>query len=313
MKKLIIQTMLVLAGYCVHAQGTLVYDQQVNPLTPTDVYNNIQPDPSGQSFVPTLSSVGFVQLYFTDPGANGLGSTIAVNLWSDSIGTGTLLGTSTSVSMPDLFTGQSTFSFSTPISVTPGTTYFFQPLIQSGDSFEIAVGGMLYANGQAYFQGTAHPNIDMWFREGIVAVPEPSILSLSVLGLAWICAVSRYRRNLKPCFSDPAKEFTYRDFYRLGYAQQCLDGNNLFAAFNFAKVFWVQISLFSEFFLREIGFFAIKANGFSDHFPVPQNYLPPDLLSCHARKIGRQDGEATPATCWFLLVSGWQKRYKHSK
>ena len=165
-------------------------------LTPTDGYNNIQPDPSGQSFVPTLSSVGFAQFYLTDSAFNGSGSTIAVNLWSGSLGTGTLLGTSDAVAMPDRFTGPSTFIFATPVAVVPGTTYYFQPVIQSGDSFQISIGGLLYPNGAAYFQGTAHPNIEMWFREGIV-VPEPSIISLSVLGLVGFCAVLRSRRKLK--------------------------------------------------------------------------------------------------------------------
>ena len=196
MKKLIIRTLLVLAAYCAHGQGTLIFDQQVSPLTPTGVYNNIQPDPSGQSFIPTLSSVGFAQFYFTDANFNGVGSTISVNLWSDSLGTGTLLGTSEAVTMPDAFTGASTFLFTTPITVTPGTTYYLQPVIQSGDSFEIAVGGLLYPNGTAYLQGTAHPNLDMWFREGI-AVPEPSSLSLVFLGFIAIYPVLRNRSGVK--------------------------------------------------------------------------------------------------------------------
>lgn len=188
--------MLVLAAYCAHGQGTLQFDQQVNPTTPPGVFQNILPDPSGQSFTPSLSSIGFVQFYFTDPGNDGLGSTIAVNLWSGSIGTGTLLDTSTSVSMPDLFTGQSTFFFTTPVGLNPGTTYYLQPVIQSGDSFEIGVGGLTYPNGMAYFQGTAHPNLDIWFREGIL-VPEPSIFSLAALGTIGLYAVSRHRRKLK--------------------------------------------------------------------------------------------------------------------
>jgi len=196
MKKLIIRAILVLAAYGAYGQGTLVFDQQVNPLTAPGGFQNIVPDPSGQSFIPTFSSVGFVQFYFTDAGNNSLGSTIAVNLWSGSIGTGTLLGTSASVSMPDLFTGQSTFFFTAPIDLNPGTTYYFQPVIQSGDPFQIGVGGLTYPNGQAYFQGTAHPNLDIWFREGIV-VPEPSIFSLSILGLFGFCVLSRSQRRSK--------------------------------------------------------------------------------------------------------------------
>jgi len=195
MKKLIIRAILVLAAYRAHGQGTLLFDQQVNPTTPPGGYFNIVPDPTGESFIPTFSSVGFVQFYFTDPGNNGLGSTIAVNLWAGSIGSGTLLGTSTSVSMPDFFTGQSTFFFDTPVGVTPGTTYYFQPVIQSGDFFELGVVGNNYPNGSGYLHGTALAG-DFWFREGIV-VPEPSVLSLSTIGLAGFYAVLRRRRRLK--------------------------------------------------------------------------------------------------------------------
>jgi len=180
---------------CAYGQGTLVFDQQVNPTTPPGGYANIVPDPSGQSFVPMLSSVGFVQFYFDDANFNGIGSTISVNLWSGSLGTGTLLGTSDAVSMPDGFTGASTFIFTTPVTVTSGTTYYLQPFIQSGDPFQIGVVGNNYPNGSAYLHGVQQGG-DFWFREGIV-VPEPSILSLSVLALAGFFAVSRSRRQLK--------------------------------------------------------------------------------------------------------------------
>jgi len=159
------------------------------------VFFNIAPDPTGQSFIPTLSSIGFAQFYFTDSANNGVGSTISINLWSGSIGTGTLLSTTTAVSMPNLFTGQSTFLFDTPVSVTPGTTYYLQPFIQSGDSFQLGVVGDNYPNGVAYVHGTPQAG-DFWFGEGMV-VPEPSILSLSVLGYVGLWAVSRKIRKLK--------------------------------------------------------------------------------------------------------------------
>ncbi len=184
-----------LTAYCGYGQGTLQFDQQVNPTTSPGVFFNIAPDPTGESFIPALSSVGFVQFYFTDSANNGVGSTISVNLWSDSIGTGTLLGTTTAVSMPNLFTGQSTFLFNAPISVTPGTTYYLQPFIQSGDSFQLGVVGDNYPNGVAYLHGTPQAG-DFWFREGIV-VPEPSVLSLSVLGLVGFSAISRKLRKLR--------------------------------------------------------------------------------------------------------------------
>jgi hypothetical protein len=184
---------LALTAYCGYGQGTLQFDQQVNPTTAPGGFFNIAPDPTGQSFIPTLSSVGFVQFYFDDASFNGIGSTISVNLWSGSIGIGTLLGTSETISTPDVFNGAATFLFTAPVTVTPGTTYYLQPFIQSEDPSQLGVVGNNYPNGAGYLHGVQQAG-DFWFREGIV-VPEPSIFSLSLLGAAGLCAVWRNRRN----------------------------------------------------------------------------------------------------------------------
>lgn len=175
--------MLGLTACCSYGQGTLQYDQQVSPLTPPGGTFSIAPDPTGQSFIPTLSSVGFAEFYFDDASFNGIGATISVNLWSGSIGTGTLLGTSDAVSTPDFFNGAATFLFTTPVSVTPGTIYYLQPFIQSGDPIQLGVVGNNYANGAGYLHGVQQAG-DFWFREGTV-VPEPSILSLSLIGIGF--------------------------------------------------------------------------------------------------------------------------------
>jgi hypothetical protein len=193
MKKLIIKVMAVLAAFCAHGQGTLQFDQQVNPTTPPGGFGNIAPDPTGESFIPTLSSVGFAQFYFDDASFDGNGSTISVNLWSGSIGTGTLLGTSEAVSTPDVFNGAATFFFTTPVSVTPGTIYYLQPFIQSGN-IELGVVGNNYPNGAAYLHGVQQ-TVDFWFREGAV-IPEPSTLSMFILGLVCFYKVLRNRRRL---------------------------------------------------------------------------------------------------------------------
>jgi hypothetical protein len=123
MVKIVVQIALALAVCCARGQGTLQFDQQVNPTTPPGGFGNIQPDPTGQSFVPTLSSVGFVQFYLGDP-TRVQGPTLYVDLWSGSLG-GTLLGQSSPISLSTTFVGATTFFFSTAITVTPGTTYFF--------------------------------------------------------------------------------------------------------------------------------------------------------------------------------------------
>src|SRR6266567_12350 len=120
------------------AQGTFVYDQQSSTESfPGEANALIQPDgPVGQSFTPSLTAVGFIRLDLFDwNNNNGKGATVFVNLRANSIG-GTILGSSTPVFMPDGFAvhsgGFTNFFFQTPVSVTPGTTYYFDLVAQAG-------------------------------------------------------------------------------------------------------------------------------------------------------------------------------------
>src|SRR5262245_16012146 len=175
----------------IHGQATLVFDQQsaASPIslgaTNADGLD-IQIDPLTQSFIPSLSSIGFVQFEFWDISGNGNnGATVYVNLWTGSpnINFATLLGSTTPVFMPDGFEqlglaggGVTNFFFSSPISLTPGQTYYLQPVVQSGDNpWDIINIGNTYPNGQLFDRGVPF-NTDLWFREGIV-VPEPSALA----------------------------------------------------------------------------------------------------------------------------------------
>jgi len=181
--KLLFVTMLT--AFTTHGQGTLIYDQQSgdeNHLGET--FATIQGnEPIGQSFIPSLSSVAFVSLYLKDGSSgNNLGATVYVNLWSGSIG-GTLLGSTDPVSMPDGFIGSANFFFSDSISLVAGTTYYFDVTIQSGSDFwGISQFNLNYPNGMEYFKGSSWPNSDLWFREGVLSVPEPSPSWLVLLG-----------------------------------------------------------------------------------------------------------------------------------
>ena len=193
--------LLVAASTQIHAQG-FMYDQQsaTGPVTVVGNGNadglDIQEDsPLLQSFTPSLSAIGFVQFELADiPGNGNNGVTVYVNLWTGSTrtNTATFLGSTTPIYMPNGFVnnelgvaGITNFSFSTPIGLTPGQTYYLQPVVASGDDpWDIITIGDTYPNGQLfgktgrYFQ----PSTDLWFREGIVSVPEPTILALIGLG-----------------------------------------------------------------------------------------------------------------------------------
>ena len=172
------------------AQGTLIYDQQSSDeATPGESAAGITVyQPMGQSFTPALSSVGFVrlELYDGNPG-NSLGGVVYVNLRMNSI-TGPILATSGTAVLPDglgspLGGWFTDFFFNSAAPVTPGTMYYIQPVVASGDG--ILAGSFIpthpYLGGTIIINGAPNSAADLWFREG-VTVPEPSAALLILLG-----------------------------------------------------------------------------------------------------------------------------------
>jgi len=186
--------LLTTASACL-AQGTFQYDQQSlnHSIGPSLLYNIQSNEPIGQSFTPALSSVGFIQLEpFDGHPNNGVGSTLYVNLRSNSI-TGPVLGSTDPVFLPDIPSGGgvTNFLFSTSVAVVPGTTYFFEVVVQSAELWRLNTLTDLYGGGTMIVQGVAQPLQDLWFREGII-VPEPSAALISfVVGAIWICVRRR--------------------------------------------------------------------------------------------------------------------------
>jgi hypothetical protein len=161
-----------------HGQGTVIYDQQSSDEhVPGESLAGIQAnEPIGQSFTPALSAIGFIRLELYDGLlGNGRGATIYLNLRTTSI-TGTVLAATEPAALADGFNGGfADFYFSVPVGVNPGSVYFFQPVVQTGDPW--AVGRFIstsnYLGGTEFLNGIAGNN-DLWFREGII-VPEPSV------------------------------------------------------------------------------------------------------------------------------------------
>ena len=187
--KKVLFAIIIMWRFQVLGQGTFsfVYDQQSAIETTGGGQGAIiqSSQPIGQSITPSLSAVGFIRLQLADPPpANGIGATLDVVLHADSL-SGPVLGTTDSVSLPDGFgvgaRGFADFFFSTPISVNPGTTYYFQPVIQSGDQWDLVGDAYQYGGGTAFVSGSPIPGRDFWFREGIV-VPEPATWTFLLLG-----------------------------------------------------------------------------------------------------------------------------------
>ena len=198
MKLKLLTVSFLLTTWFARGQGIVVYDQQSTNLIEgaAGLYNSFQP--MGQSFTPLLSSVGFVSLdlYDGDP-LHVLGGTVYVNLRSNSI-TGTILGVSAAVFMPDAFFGKTNCIFSIPVPVTPGVTYYFQPVIQSGNlGLASYITDGSYAGGSEIYQGIPLAGQNLWFQEGVVFTPEPSSLALGLVGIGCfaLCLFKNYHRR----------------------------------------------------------------------------------------------------------------------
>jgi len=123
---------------------------------------------------------------------NSTGAVVYVNLLSGSF-TGTVVSSTAPVFMPDNFVGTTNFVFASTVSLTPGTTYYFQPVVQSGDKWALLDDQYGYAGGAFYFNGALDPSDnDAWFREGII-VPEPSSIALlTMFGTGLLLAKRRH-------------------------------------------------------------------------------------------------------------------------
>ncbi|TAL06410.1 MAG: PEP-CTERM sorting domain-containing protein [Verrucomicrobia bacterium] len=167
------------------AQGTFSFDQQSSTeSTLGEGAVAIQTNqPLGQSFTPTFDSLNFIRLYLLDGVANGSGATVLINLRTNSI-TGPILSSTDPVALPDHFAGATNFFFPVSVPLSPGVLYYFQPVLQSGDSsFTVNFhNGFGYTGGNAFFQGTLRQFDDLWFREGTYNVPEPSSVGLVLIG-----------------------------------------------------------------------------------------------------------------------------------
>ena len=188
-------------GYSAHGQGTFVYDQQSRSSPPpADDRTEFQASSRiGQSFTPSLSSVGFVQFWLYDRNVgNNLGATIQVNIREDGI-TGPILGSTTPLVLLDGYGitvySETTFKFSNPVTLHPETKYYFEIMLQ-GDRAVSSFGSFGYTRGNGILSGTETPGASLWFREGVV-VPEPSTMMLCLGGLGLLWGGRRFTRTTK--------------------------------------------------------------------------------------------------------------------
>lgn len=179
-------------------QGTLSFDQESSSdesVFPNGTGLTLQQHTQfGQSFTPSLSAVDFVRLNLNDKNPNNtLGAVLRVNLRTGAIN-GPILATTGAVSLTNGFSGVVSFSFVGPAQLAPGTTYFLEPIVQSGDQWNVLAGEYNYPGGAMFADGFQSTASDFWFREGVV-VPEPSIAALLVVGISVWLAGGRHERR----------------------------------------------------------------------------------------------------------------------
>jgi hypothetical protein len=178
--KLKLTALVFLSGaLLLRGQGTFVWDQQVTgPIDANALLNFDQP--LGQAFTPSFDSIDVAAFYLGGPTVS---MDVEVNLRSGSI-TGTILGTTAPITINPSDSGPFDFLFSNPITLTPGVTYFLQPVA-------ITSVGSIFANaiptsgrmGGAIVDGVPKNTWNFWFQEGVVnSVPEPSSAALLLIG-----------------------------------------------------------------------------------------------------------------------------------
>ncbi len=132
MKTLLLTWVIAIFSWHVLSQGTVVYDQESFTGLPSDdtVVSITAGQPMGQSFTPSLAAVGFINLALHG-GIDGKAGTVYIDVHGNSI-TGPILGTSEAVNIAPFAFSVVTFNFDNPVQLAPGTTYYFQPIVEPG-------------------------------------------------------------------------------------------------------------------------------------------------------------------------------------
>jgi hypothetical protein len=176
MKLNLITIVLMLGTLLLRGQGTIAWDQQATGFLDGSVPINDQP--LGQVFAPTQSSMDVAAFNLSNVSTSS--AQVDVNLLIGSI-SGTIIGTSMPVSIPAATFGSYDFFFAAPISLTPGTQYYLQPVIVSGSGIDVNIVNAPIPTGGEIDNGALHNNFNFWYQEGIV-VPEPSLVALFAVG-----------------------------------------------------------------------------------------------------------------------------------
>ncbi|NOT00505.1 MAG: PEP-CTERM sorting domain-containing protein [Phycisphaerales bacterium] len=162
----------------------------------------------GQTFIPSLSSVDFVELQMFDASHDSNGGSVFVRIREESM-SGDVVGTSPIVFLEDCFqfpagpgcgmiatvVAPVRFGFIDSVPLTAGQSYLIEVIHAGGDLLGVAFGlRNQYMKGAGFYDGSEgfSAGVDLTFREGVI-VPEPTSVALLAAGV--LAAVGgRWRR-----------------------------------------------------------------------------------------------------------------------
>ena len=171
---------LLLAAATSLAQGFIV--DQASGTIGENIQNSVilPGTPTVQSFTPSLSAIGFIQLS-TFIQATSSGETVVINLRQDAYN-GPIVSSTDPVFLINKGTAINTFYFSGNIPITQNQVYYFEPVVLSAGNWDIGYKSPSgYDRGQLFGNGLPDNQADLWFIEGIV-VPEPGTVWMLLFG-----------------------------------------------------------------------------------------------------------------------------------
>jgi hypothetical protein len=176
------------------AQGTFV-DQHNDSQSPT--YFSLALSPTGQEFRPSMNGITFVELITQSGTESDASATLQVRIHQGDIAGPVLAESGLLAALPHVFGGIAHFEFQSILALDPGDIYVLEVLQQEPAApWKVGLdlnGG--YVGGRAIRGGGPVEEYDLWFREGVTVVPEPSLLCLLTFGGGMMFALRRWRKH----------------------------------------------------------------------------------------------------------------------